>query len=307
MSESPIPCPRPWRARALKQLAAAGDQKALAELVAAIESASGQPEAAWAGLLIAPGPGGPQAATWVQPLAGNTAQLWPPLNDARFAPALLRAAAGWAAAQGLSIVQAVIDTADETTGALLNENGFPALADLLYLSAPAAPHSRRASYDAGKEPVSFEAVGPLPSSRLIDLMKLIEDHSLDCPGLQGVLAPTQAIEGFRRQGQFVPEHWCVVRYGGQDAGALLLTMHPEIGCWELLYMGVVPRWRGHGLGERIIDEALLRTSTAGANLLLLSVDANNLPARRLYERAGFQVYAKRTLYAWAAETPSKAD
>jgi ribosomal protein S18 acetylase RimI-like enzyme len=138
-------------------------------------------------------------------------------------------------------------------------------------------------------------------------MKLIEDQSLDCPGLQGVLAPTQAVEGFQRQGQVVAEHWCVVRYRDQDAGAVLLTTHPEIGCWELLYMGVVPRWRGHGLGEQIIDEALVRAANAGANLLLLSVDAKNQPALRLYERAGFQVYAKRTLYAWVPETTLTAD
>lgn len=297
----PITCPRPCRALALRQLRAANDPGALAELVAAVEAASDQPEQVWDGLLIVAGLGGPSAAVWVQPQPGQTAQLWPPHSRSSSAATLLRAAANWAAAQGLQIVQAVIDTDDEETAALLRENGFPRLADLLYLSAPTKGDLPRPSPAMEPSDVSFEPIGSLPSPRLTDLMSLIEDRSLDCPGLHGVLSPAQAIEGFRRQGQFVPEHWCIVRYRGRDAGALLMAAHPHIDCYELMYMGIVPRWRGHGLGARLVEEAIRRAGASKAKLVLLSVDVTNAPAIRLYERAGFRLYGKRTLYAWMAQ------
>lgn len=306
-SERPIPCPPPWRAGALQRLRAANDPGAVAELVAAVELASDQPEQLWDGLLIVAGNTGPSAAVWVQPQPGQTAQLWPPLSTSRAAANLVRAAVNWAAEQELQIVQAVIDTEDQETAALLRNNGLPRLADLLYLNVPVTAEMPQPAPAAGPPSLSFEAIGPLPSARLERLMSLIEDRSLDCPGLQGILSPSQAIEGFRRQGQFAPEHWCVLRYHGEDAGALLMTTHPQIESFELMYMGIVPRWRGHGLGARLIEEAMRRAGAAGAKLVLLSVDATNQPAIRLYEQAGFRLYGRRTLYAWTAQHTAAVD
>ncbi|WP_201244117.1 GNAT family N-acetyltransferase [Halochromatium salexigens] len=134
-------------------------------------------------------------------------------------------------------------------------------------------------------------------------MTQIEDSSLDCPELHGVLSPPQAIEGFRQQGQYAPQHWCILRHQEQDAGVLLLAPHPQTPCWELMYMGVLPAWRGQGLGRELVAEALRRTLSGGAERLLLSVDTRNHPARELYEQVGFSPYAWRSLYAWIAKEP----
>lgn len=305
--ETAISCPARWRVNALRLLAAANDPSSLAELAEAIDALGGQSQPDWNGLMIIPGTGGPVAAVWVQPQPGNTARLWLPADKLPSAPTLLRGARHWAASKGFSIVQAVIDTADNDAALLLRENGFPHLVDLLYLQAE-TPLGRReqraapATNTKKKTEVSFESIGQLPSPRLECILGRIQESSLDCPGLKDVLSPLQAIEGFRHQGQFTPEHWCILRQKGQDAGALLMAPHPQTLCWELIYMGVLPHKRGHGLGQELVREALSRAAHHGAERVLLSVDARNDQARRLYEQTGFRVYARRSLYAWTAET-----
>jgi GNAT superfamily N-acetyltransferase len=294
-----IRCPAPWRVNALRLLAAADEPSSLAELAEAIERIARRPQADWSSLLIIPTTGGPAAAVWVQPQPGNTARLWLPADYSHWGPILLHGARQWAAGQGLSIVQAVVDTADANAAMLLRENGFPHLVDLLYMKAQTTQNSSQCAHRLSiSAEARIESIGQLPSARLLSLMTRIEDGSLDCPGLQGVLSPVQAIEGFRQQGQFTPEHWCVLRYQGEDAGLLLLAPHPQTRCWELIYMGLVPAWRGHGFGRLLVAEALSRARDDGAELLLLSVDVRNQPARSLYEQTGFRSYAERSLYAW---------
>ncbi len=300
-----VTCPRHQRVAALQHLAAAHEPGTLAELAAAIDECASQPEAVWNGLLIAAGETPPRAAVWVQPQPGRTARLWPPRSDSPKAPSLLRGALHWAATQGVQIVQAVIDSSDERAAARLRENGLPQLVDLLYLAAQPNPAQRQTLLAGAPRPgVRFESIGDLPSPRLASLMTQIEDSSLDCPELHGVLSPEQAIKGFRQQGQFQPQHWCILRYQGQDAGVLLLAPHPHTPCWELMYMGILTAWRGQGLGRELVAEALRRTVRDGAEQVLLSVDVRNRPARTLYEQTGFRLYARRSLYAWIAKAHS---
>ena len=54
-----------------------------------------------------------------------------------------------------------------------------------------------------------------------------------------------------------------------------------------LAIGVAPGWRGRGVGGRLIDALIDRARARAIGAISLSVDAAN-PARRLYERHGFQ-------------------
>ncbi|NEX16937.1 MAG: hypothetical protein C1943_09990 [Halochromatium sp.] len=294
-----ICCPAPWRVHALRLLAAADEPSGLAELVEAINSLADQPEPDWQGLMIVPGPIGPAAAIWVQPQPGNTARLWLPVDSSQWGAMLLHGARCWAASQGFNLVQAVIDTIDTDAALLLRDNGFPPLVDLRYLQAQIGREQPEKETTSAAE-LRFESIGQLPSPRLESILSKIQDSSLDCPGLSDVLSPWQAIEGFRHQGQYSPEHWCILRYRAEDAGLLLMAPHPQTSCWELIYMGVTPGWRGHGLGRQLVIEALSRAACHGAERLLLSVDTRNHLALRLYQQLGFHDYAKRSLYAWIA-------
>ncbi len=52
---------------------------------------------------------------------------------------------------------------------------------------------------------------------------------------------------------------------------------------------VAPDWRGRGLGRALLAEAERRCRARGLKELGLTVSVTNLPARRLYESAGFAV------------------
>jgi [ribosomal protein S18]-alanine N-acetyltransferase len=52
-------------------------------------------------------------------------------------------------------------------------------------------------------------------------------------------------------------------------------------------LAVLPELRGRGLGTQLIEAIIAEAAYLGASMLTLEVRQSNLPARRLYERAGF--------------------
>jgi GNAT superfamily N-acetyltransferase len=58
-----------------------------------------------------------------------------------------------------------------------------------------------------------------------------------------------------------------------------------------LAIAVVPSKRGHGVGDELLKALLEKAQTAGYRRISLSVEPGN-PARKLYERHGFQVVAE---------------
>ncbi len=55
-----------------------------------------------------------------------------------------------------------------------------------------------------------------------------------------------------------------------------------------LGIGLLPEWRGRGLGRRLLDKVLTRCGEAGVERVELSVYADNAPAIRLYHSVGFE-------------------
>ena len=60
-------------------------------------------------------------------------------------------------------------------------------------------------------------------------------------------------------------------------------------------MGVVPAWRGHGLGAHLVSRVLLALAAERAPEAWLTVNTNN-PAGDLYARLGFEHRGKRPGY-----------
>jgi ribosomal protein S18 acetylase RimI-like enzyme len=54
-----------------------------------------------------------------------------------------------------------------------------------------------------------------------------------------------------------------------------------------LGMGLLPAYRGHGIGRRLLDRSLAAAKARGLQRVELQVFASNLPAIALYERSGF--------------------
>ena len=65
---------------------------------------------------------------------------------------------------------------------------------------------------------------------------------------------------------------------------------------EILTLGVAPSSRRQGIARMLLDDLAARARTAGAKQVTLEVAADNLPARRLYERGGFVETGRRPGY-----------
>jgi ribosomal-protein-alanine N-acetyltransferase len=75
---------------------------------------------------------------------------------------------------------------------------------------------------------------------------------------------------------------------------------------EILTLAVLPKARRLGLGRRLVEEAAIAATQAGAARLFLEVAENNAPARALYDRAGFSQIGRRKAY-YAAADGSRTD
>ncbi len=65
---------------------------------------------------------------------------------------------------------------------------------------------------------------------------------------------------------------------------------------EILSVAVASSRRGKGLARRLLDLHLRRLAGLGARTVFLEVDEDNVPARRLYRRAGFREVGRREGY-----------
>ena len=65
---------------------------------------------------------------------------------------------------------------------------------------------------------------------------------------------------------------------------------------ELGDIAVVPERRGEGIGNRLLLESVSVAASRGARSLYLEVRESNHGARRLYEKAGFNVVGVRKQY-----------
>jgi ribosomal-protein-alanine N-acetyltransferase len=65
---------------------------------------------------------------------------------------------------------------------------------------------------------------------------------------------------------------------------------------EILSVAVSTARRGKGLARRLLDLHMRRLAGLGARAIFLEVGEDNVPARRLYGRAGFREVGRRDAY-----------
>jgi ribosomal-protein-alanine N-acetyltransferase len=63
-----------------------------------------------------------------------------------------------------------------------------------------------------------------------------------------------------------------------------------------LSVAVAPARRGRGLSRQLVDLHLRRLAGIGVHRVFLEVDEGNIPARKLYARAGFHDVGRREAY-----------
>jgi mycothiol synthase len=286
-------CPPQHRAAALQLLMAARDP-ALRDGLAECIAAAAADDWAWDGLFVI-GDDIPAAALWVQCTAGNTAVVWPPPSDEESIDALFEAAAAFVDERCISVAQLIVSESDGFAPGAMERRGFALLAKLAYLFADVTPPPAHQA----QSPQSLQFV-PHAGRDLAQLARVVEqtyEGTQDCPRLDKVRDIDDVLAGYREHGVHRPEHWYLVAEKGHNLGVLLLTEHPSVNNWELIYMGVVPDARGRRLGEAIARFASTTAHRGGAERLVLAVDAANAPAIAMYRRAGFNEWDHRIVYA----------
>jgi ribosomal protein S18 acetylase RimI-like enzyme len=78
----------------------------------------------------------------------------------------------------------------------------------------------------------------------------------------------------------------------------LLEGYPDPTTWFLGLIYVVPDARNTGLGTRLLLELIEGVRERGGKALRLAVVVENVAARRLYDRLGFQHVVRKARTAW---------
>jgi ribosomal protein S18 acetylase RimI-like enzyme len=84
---------------------------------------------------------------------------------------------------------------------------------------------------------------------------------------------------------------------GQDVGTVRgAPDSTEPATALLISMWVAPRYRGRGVGERLVQSVVAWARSSGFSRLVLDVADDNEPALKLYSRVGLNQRAKRDHY-----------
>lgn len=247
------------------------------------------------GLVVALMDGELIGAAWGQRQPGSTAILWPPrFVDAGYetwGKELVEAVGHLLDAAGIRMTQVLLQETDSPQAATLLSAEFSRLTELLYLNWEAA-----ATEDSLPESLSFEKYREAQSPRLAALVEQTYEATQDCPALGGQRPMQDVLDGYRATGVFSPERWLLIRESQHDVGVLLLTEHAAANHWELLYVGLVPTARGRRLGCAAVRHAQALAYAAGAERIVLAVDAENFPAIKMYNETGFTAWDRRTVF-----------
>jgi RimJ/RimL family protein N-acetyltransferase len=136
------------------------------------------------------------------------------------------------------------------------------------------------------------------TNRLVRCLDMTYVGSLDAPRLSQLRDTRDAVETYVHLDHTERRIWYFLQESGTDVGCLLLQDHPRDNQLELLYLGLVPAFRGSGLGQRCLAYADRIGHELGRRTLVTCVDPTNSPAVRLYLRAGFEpLHTNRLLVA----------
>lgn len=235
-------------------------------------------------------------AVWLQPQVGRTGTLWPPalLNpaDTNISRKLMQHALDCAPQLSIILAQALLPNASDPISGDLLALGFAHLAELQYLLLRVSPKSTPFS----DSPLTLKPSATADFNLFKRLLLGTYESTLDCPALAGLRDVEDIVSGYQAVGEHDDSLWFVVEWQHQPAGLLLLSAYPEHTQWELVYMGVLPEFRGRGIGDRVLAELHHRAQQAGVDSVVLAVDAANAPAVNMYARAGYVEWSRRSAY-----------
>lgn len=245
-----------------------------------------------AGVLVARAGGAVAGAVVCATVPGAGSLIWPPAAaTAVCEDELVRAAGAWLRGRGAALTQCLLEEGQRALAAPLLRNGYAHITTLIYLT-----HDLDIPLGLLATPsrLRFSRYEEAPGRFAEALMRTYE-QTRDCPEVEGARTADEVIEGHGAQGRSGPRHWWLAWRGPEAVGVVVLADGGE-GEWELAYVGVVPEARRAGAGREMLLHALCEAKAGGASGLTLCVDERNVPARRLYGRAGMAERERRGVY-----------
>ena len=135
----------------------------------------------------------------------------------------------------------------------------------------------------------------LGAERRSELARVLDEsykETLDCPGLAGLRATPDVLDGHFGIGPR-PRFWLVARRNGTALGVCLANGAPNAASAELVYLGLAREARGLGIARALLDALLDACTASRIGVLSLAVDQQNEPALRLYRARGFRTTSSR--------------
>jgi len=211
---------------------------------------------------------------------------------------LIRTVVGAQSAAETRIIQTLLEPEHHREEKTLADAGFTRLASLVYMrrsclsDPPADPES--SSIICDDKPLTRLAWEEANRDAFAAAIDVSYQDTLDCPGLVGVREPRDIIAGHMAVGRFDPALWSAYYDGDEPAAVLLLNPLIDRTELELVYLGLAPRYRGKGLGARLMRSAFAQASTRHDSGIHLAVDQGNAPAMKLYQSLGFRATSRKT-------------
>ena len=192
-------------------------------------------------------------------------------------------------ANGICQIQSIVRNDDQTTHRIVAGAGFGQLTSV-------QQQWRETNYDLAPASLTWRPANRYTEEQLAAVLEQTFVDTKDCPELNGIRRPIDALEGFLEGKPLSTiRHWYVLREQDNDIGCLFLCPHSnEVA--ELVYMGLHPNMRGRGLGRILLTDALRLSRDLGARLLIAGVDDANSPALRCYAQLGFQFHQRLGVY-----------
>jgi GNAT superfamily N-acetyltransferase len=249
-------------------------------------------------VLLAEHEGKPAGALLARLRPGHTAFVWPPAvtatgtNADPIVDALLAGCCGQLDAAGVVVGQALLELDDRTGQDAFARNGFPFLTRLELLTRSLAKPLPPRCGIAWRKKTYTDA----DHVRFVKLLEATCVGSLDCAELRDAVTGDDALAVHRASGEFDPRFWWRFEAAGRDVGLVLINPHSDVESCEVNYIGIVPDFRGKGLGRAMLIEALHAARGAGFPESFLAVDEKNHFASRIYRELGFTPRETRVVH-----------
>lgn len=229
-----------------------------------------------------------RAAMLVQSLAGAIGLAWPPGPEPDiFGDALVIASCEWLRNRGVKVCQAFA-TAEEAKQLIpLERNGFRHVTSLLSLRCEIAGESQIPA-------LTFESHLPPFTDEFRAVLLATHQETHDCPELYRNRTDEDLIAGFDEPPDSTS--WHLARLAGEPIGVLMLTCGTEDGEADLAYFGVLPQFRGRGLGRELVAFARALAGHRPAVALTVCVDSRNAAALKIYAHHDFIQTSRREVW-----------